>query len=153
MNIPEPVTIEDQIVDERAAPPVVHVAGHELTIFLQSAPLMEAMTADIAGAKTRVWLESYIFADDAAGQQVALALCERARAGLDVRVLYDGLGSIRTSAAFFERMTLAGVKVHAFHTIWQAMREFAFLRVLNRRDHRKLLIVDETIAYFGGMNI
>jgi cardiolipin synthase len=154
MKIIEPASTADRfIVDDRVAPPVVHVALHELTIFVQSARLIDAMIVDIAKAKARVWLESYIFADDAAGQQVAEALSERARAGLDVRVMYDGLGSIRTSGAFFERMTQVGVKVHAFHTVWQALREFALLRVLNRRDHRKLLIIDDTVAYFGGMNI
>lgn len=154
IRILEPESIADRfVVDERIAPPVVQVAGHELTIFVQSAPLIDAMVADISAAKQRVWLESYIFADDAAGQQVAEALSERARAGLDVRVLYDGLGSIGTSGAFFEQMSRSGVKVHAFHTVWQAVREFAFLRVLNRRDHRKLLIVDDDVAYFGGMNI
>ena len=149
----QPSTADRFVNDERAAPQVAYVAGHELTVFVQSTPLFDAMVEDIAAAKNRVWLESYIIADDAAGQKVAAALSERARAGLDVRVLYDGIGSIRTSGAFFERLGQAGVKVHAFHTVWQAMREFAFLRVLNRRDHRKLLIVDDGVAYFGGMNI
>ena len=67
IRILEPESIADRfVVDERTAPPVVHVAGHELTIFVQSAPLMRAMVADIAAAKHRVWLESHIFADDAA---------------------------------------------------------------------------------------
>jgi cardiolipin synthase len=154
VTIPEQTSTADRFInDERVAPPVTHVAGNELTVFVQSTPLIASMVADIAKAGNRVWLESYIFADDTVGQKVALALCERARAGLDVRVLYDAIGSIRTAGAFFDRMNNAGVKVHAFHTLWQAMREFAFLRVLNRRDHRKLLIVDESVAYFGGMNI
>ncbi len=153
MPIPESDSNADRSVDERAAPPVLHVAGNELMFFMQSAPLMEAMARDIAAATRRVWLESYIFSDDDAGRQIAQALCERAGAGLDVRVIYDGLGSLLTPAAFFEHMSKSGVKVHPFHTVWQALREFAFLRVLNRRDHRKLLIIDDTVAYFGGMNI
>lgn len=153
MSIVEPATSP---VTDSASPvalPAVDVAGHRLTVFEQSTTLIDAMVNDIASATQRVWLESYIIAGDAAGQAIAAALCERARAGLDVRVLYDAIGSISTSAAFFEEMSRAGVRVHAFHTLWQAMRELSFLRVLNRRDHRKLLIIDDRIAYFGGMNI
>src|SRR5207245_7869629 len=47
----------------------------------------------------------------------------------------------------------AGVQVHCFHSVWEALYRFSFLRVLNRRNHRKLLIVDDRVAYFGGMNL
>ena len=47
----------------------------------------------------------------------------------------------------------AGVHVHAFHSLGEALWRFSFLRVLNRRDHRKLLVLDDRVAYFGGMNI
>lgn len=45
------------------------------------------------------------------------------------------------------------MKVHAYHGIWEALRRFSFFTIFNRRDHRKLLIVDDRSAYFGGMNI
>lgn len=129
------------------------VGGHELKVFVESTPLVAAMIADIRAATTRVWLESYVFAGDGAGQAVADALKERARAGVDVRVLYDAVGSFSTPSAVFEEMQAAGVQVHAYHTLWEAFWQFAILRILNRRHHRKLLIVDDRVAYFGGMNI
>jgi cardiolipin synthase A/B len=122
-------------------------------VFVQSAPLIAAMIADIRTATTRVWLESYVFAGDGAGQAVAEALKERARAGVSVRVLYDAVGSFSTPSALFEEMQAAGVQVHAFHTLWEAVWQLAILRILNRRNHRKLLIIDDRVAYFGGMNI
>jgi cardiolipin synthase len=131
----------------------VQVAGHELRIFVESMPLIRAMVEDIRAAKERVWLEAYIFLDDAAGREVAEALKDRATAGLDVRVLYDALGSVTTAGAFFRDLEQAGVKVHAFHSLWEAFRRSKVLRILNRRNHRKLLIVDDTAAYFGGMNV
>src|SRR5438445_1298081 len=70
-----------------AAPLRVTVAGHELTIFVESMPMIAAMVRDIQCAQKRVWLESYIFLNDVAGCAVAAAVQERARAGLDVRVL------------------------------------------------------------------
>ncbi len=142
--------------DPKAPPavcPRVTVAGHELTIFVESAPLFRAMLADIRAAQRRVWLESYIILNDRAGQALAQALKERARAGLDVRVHYDTIGSLTTPAAYFRDLEKAGVQVHAFHSLWEGLWRFAPLRVLNRRNHRKLLVVDDAVAYFGGMNV
>ncbi len=131
----------------------VTVAGHELTLFVEIGPLLSAMVHDIAAARTRVWLETYIFFDDAVGRAVADALKERARAGVEVRVLCDAIGSQWTSSLFFRELEHAGVQVHIFHSLWEACWRFSFLRVLNRRDHRKLLVIDDRVAYFGGMNI
>ena len=131
----------------------VEVAGNELTLFDGSPALIEAMLADIRQAKKRVWLESYTIADDAAGQAIAEALLERAAAGIDVRVVYDAIGSYATPQAFFDRLTAGGVHVHAFHAIRANLWRFRVLQILNRRDHRKLLVVDSRVGYFGGMNI
>ncbi len=131
----------------------VHVAGNDLALFVQSWPMIERMIEDINAAGERVWLEVYIFAGDAAGRRVAEALARQARAGRDVRLLYDALGSQGTPPALFAELAAAGVKVHAFHSLLYALRNWSFLEILNRRNHRKLLVVDDRIAYFGGMNI
>lgn len=136
-----------------AGPVSVAVAGHQLTLFVETRPLIEAMVQDIRAARTRVWLETYIFHDDAAGRAVAAALEDRAKAGLDVRVLYDAIGSQATPRHFFRALERGGAHVHEFHSIGEAFYKFSFLRILNRRDHRKLLVIDDTVAYFGGMNV
>src|SRR5258708_4917579 len=102
--------------------PRLTVAGHELTIFVESTPLIAAMLEDIRAARSRVWLESYIICDDAAGRSVAEALKDRARAGLDVRVLYDAIGSMSTPAGFFRDLEQAGAQVHVFHSFGEAFR-------------------------------
>src|SRR5262249_58013979 len=84
--------------------PSLHVAGHDLTLFVETPPLVGAMLRDIHAARQRVWLESYIFLDDAAGQAVADALAERSRAGLDVRVHYDAIGCMSVSSVFFQHL-------------------------------------------------
>lgn len=138
-------------------PPTLIVAGQELTLFEEASPLIDAMMQDISTAQTRVWLESYIIADDAAGRAVANALCERAAAGVAVKVIYDAVGSLSTPSAFFVRLRQAGVRVSAYHkftaALWRLSLLRRMLRRLNRRDHRKLLLIDDHIAYFGGMNI
>ncbi len=131
----------------------VQVAGHEFRLYTESPPLIAAMIADIAAARQRVWMETYIFLDDPAGQAVADALCERATAGLDVRLMIDGFGSFSTPAALIKKMQDAGVQVHVFHSLSQALRGPRILQALNQRNHRKLLIVDNQVAYFGGMNV
>ena len=138
---------------ERVVLPQVEVAGNELTLFEGSMALIDAMVADIRQAKRRVWLESYTIADDAAGRAVAEALIERAAAGVDVRVMYDAIGSHSTPQSYFDRLSDGGVEVHAFHSIRDNLWRFPFLRILNRRNHRKLLAIDDRVAYFGGMNI
>jgi cardiolipin synthase len=144
----------DDAAPSNITPPLrVTVAGHELTIFVESMPMIAAMVRDIQLAQKRVWVESYIFLNDIAGCAVAQALQERARLGVDVRVLYDAVGSQTTPSAFFRKMEAAGVQVHCFHSIWEALYRFSLFRVLNRRDHRKLLIIDDRVAYFGGMNL
>lgn len=157
-------TINTDVEPLRAAqaPPSAHrpgeigalrVAGHDLTIFEQSPPLIAAMVDDIDRAVKRIWLESYIVADDDAGRTVAEALGRRAAAGVDCRVMYDAVGSASTPSSFFRRLRDSGVQVQAYHSIWQSLLRFRSLRMLNRRDHRKLLVIDDEVAYFGGMNI
>lgn len=137
-------------VDE---PPPVMVAGHEVTLFAESPPLIEAMLADIRAAQSRVWMETYIFADDPAGRAIAEALSVAAQAGRDVRLMVDGFGSFSTPQGLFDRMEQAGVQVHLFHTLTHVLRGPRWLQRFNQRNHRKLLIVDDAIAYFGGMNV
>ncbi len=131
----------------------VVVADHRLDVFTEAPAVFEAMLGDIDQAKGRIWLETYIFADDSSGTAIAEALMRRARQGLDVRVLYDAVGSTATPLAFFASMRAAGVRVHGYHNLWESLRRVRFFTIFNRRDHRKLLVVDETCAYFGGMNI
>jgi cardiolipin synthase len=70
-----------------------------------------------------------------------------------VRLIYDAFGCLRTPSAFFDKMAEAGVQVRAFHPIGEALLHPNFFTFFNRRDHRKLLVIDDHIGYFGGMNI
>jgi cardiolipin synthase len=153
LDLEQPAALESS--PHRAHPAVRHVraAGHDLDIYTESPPLIAAMLRDIQAAQRRVWLESYIYVADDAGKAIGEALKERVRAGADVRLVYDAVGSARTSGAFFDDLRRAGVQVHAYHSFAEALTQLAPLHVLNRRDHRKLLVVDDHAAYFGGMNI
>jgi cardiolipin synthase len=159
MTLPDtPTAVTHDALAAQAPPSVsepvrVRVAGHDLTVFVETWPTIKAMVEDIRAAKTRVWLESYIILNDAAGKAVAEVLKDAARNGVEVRLLYDAIGSQMTPSSFFAQLSRAGVQVHCFHSLGEALWKFSLLRILNRRDHRKLLVIDDRVAYFGGMNI
>ncbi|WP_310386197.1 phospholipase D-like domain-containing protein, partial [Roseateles sp.] len=92
--------------------------------------------------------------DDEVGQRFAQALMAKQRGGVQVHLIHDGVGTIATPAAFFERLRGAGIKVLTFNPINPAQALDAGGEwKLNQRDHRKLLIVDGRIAFLGGINI
>lgn len=106
----------------------------------------------IASAQDEILLEIYWFESDRTGWRFANALIERARAGCDVFVLYDAIGSLGTDRAMFAAIEAAGGKVLEFHPVAPWRKRFRLDRV-TLRDHRKLLVVDATVGFTGGMNI
>jgi len=127
----------------------LHPSAAQFPLFVEGDDLYEAMLASIAGARREVWLESYIFADDAIGRRVAAALAERARAGVEVRLHIDAAGSLFwVSRRLARDLVRAGVRVRWFHR-WSWREPLRY----NRRNHRKLLVVDGVEAYVGGFNI
>jgi cardiolipin synthase len=131
----------------------VDVAGNHLRLFVELPPMIESLIADIRTATKRVWIESYIVADDAAGRAVAEALRERVAAGVESRLVYDSVGSLRTPSKYFADLEAAGVLVHPYHHLSALWGRFDFFRRFNRRSHRKLVVIDDEISYFGGMNL
>jgi len=124
--------------------------GHDPTaLFTEGDALFQSMLEAIARARRRAWLESYIFAGDEVGWRFARALAERAAAGVDVRLHIDALGSRGSMSKDMLRfLRERGALVKVFRP-WNWRRPLAY----NRRDHRKLLVVDEAVAYLGGFNI
>lgn len=107
------------------------------------------MEAAIAGAKRQIHLEFYIWRDDATGRRWIDLLCERARAGVEVRLLYDEFGCLGTPLALFDRLRAAGGQVLAFGPMRLRYRPMT----INFRNHRKILIVDGDLGFTGGVNV
>ncbi len=111
-----------------------------------------AMLAAIAAAKREVLLEMYWVSPDAVGLRFLDALVERARAGVRVRVIYDAIGSMSITPGFWATLVRAGGEVVPFHAIFP-LRNTLTLDVLERRDHRKLLVIDGLLGFTGGINL
>src|SRR6185437_12827774 len=86
------------------------------------------------------------------GREFGEALAARRKAGVTVRVIYDGVGSLDTPKEFFEGLKSAGVEVAVFNPV-SAAGVLAKGIELDHRDHRKLVVVDGRVAFLGGINI
>ena len=94
-------------------------------------------------------MEYYIIRDDRIGRTIAEILIRKARAGLEVRVIYDAVGSWRLSRKTLRRMHDAGVETAAFEPV----RFPWFTTRVTHRNHRKIVVTDGKVAYLGGINI
>lgn len=112
----------------------------------------EAMEAAMAGAQRSILLEYYIWRDDVVGRRWIELLCDRARAGVRVRLLYDDFGCLGTPAALFERLRQAGGEVLPYGRVRLRVRLRWNTRI-NFRNHRKIMVVDGTIGFTGGLNV
>lgn len=126
------------------------IAGNRVTILHDGPQTMAAMLDAVRGAQNHINLETYIFDRDAVGMEFADALMERQRAGVQVQLIYDFIGTISTPSAFFEGMRSAGIQLFEFNPV-NPFTRFAPWEP-NQRDHRKLLVVDGKMAFTGGVN-
>lgn len=122
---------------------------NEVDIYTSGYELFPALLEAIGHARRHIHLDSFIFADDPLGRLVADALIDKAREGVEVRVIYDDVGNWKAPSSFFERMRDNGIDVHAFMPV----KFPAFTSKANYRNHRKLIVVDGREGFIGGMNI
>jgi cardiolipin synthase len=111
-----------------------------------------AMLEAIAAARREVLLEMYWIGDDAVGLRFREALAKAARAGARVCVVYDSLGSLGITPAWWRPLFEAGGRAVEFHSISPLDPRFQLSRV-ETRDHRKLLVVDGEMGFTGGINL
>ena len=103
----------------------------------------------ISAAKDHIHLQFYIIEDDEFGCRLRDALVEKAKQGVEVRVIYDSVGCWKVSNRFFESMRRAGVHVEAFLKVYFPLLS----NRVNYRNHRKVVVVDGKVGLVGGCNI
>jgi cardiolipin synthase A/B len=124
----------------------VPIEGNKIELLQNGDAFFPPMLEAIRGAKQTINFGAYIFKSDATGRQFRDAFIEKAKGGVEVRVLLDGIGSgWSLDNSDVRMMTDAGVKFSYYHPLgsWRVDRT-------NRRSHRRVLVVDGKVAFTGG---
>ena len=99
--------------------------------------------------KKRIHLQYYIFEEGVLADRLLQLFQDKIAQGVEIRMIYDGVGSFSLSKAYLKKLLAIGVEVYPFLPF-----EFGrFLRSINYRNHRKIIVVDGEIAFTGGINI
>ncbi|MEZ6064687.1 MAG: cardiolipin synthase [Planctomycetaceae bacterium] len=123
--------------------------GNSIELLIDTNIAFRRIEEAILAAQKSIHLEYYLWKPDKAGRRIRDLLIERARQGIEVRFLYDGIGSILLRRSFLRSMSDAGIHVASFLP-GQSLRE---RWSLNLRCHRKIVVVDGRLGFTGGMNI
>lgn len=125
--------------------------GNAARLLVDGPDTFEAMKRAIAEARSRVLLESYIVEDQGVAAEIGALLARKATEGVSVALIYDSVGSLTTPSEYFRSLEEAGVATCAFNPL-NPLRRPGYWGI-NHRDHRKLLVVDNEVAFTGGINI
>jgi cardiolipin synthase len=126
-------------------------AGNVVELLYDGPATYKSMFDAIARARDHINLEFYIVEGDEEGQRFSDLLIRKRTEGVAVTFIYDSVGSIKTPPEFFKRLRDAGVKVLEYNPANPLQAKTGWS--LNKRDHRKILVVDGTVAFLGGINI
>jgi cardiolipin synthase len=128
--------------------------GNKVTLLQDGAQTFSAFFKAIGAARDHINMEFFIFEDiEHEGRHMFDLLIQKQKAGVQVNVIYDAIGSDQTPGEDLRRLRDAGVKVAEFNPIIPFKDKRPKLYNPNRRDHRKILIVDGAIGFTGGINI
>lgn len=126
----------------------IYTDDNKVTIFTDAREKYKALYEDIKNARETVNMLYFIIRDDNVSRAFLTLLSQKAREGVEVRFMYDDFGSILTSKQIFKELIASGGQVRRFFPV----KLGSYLKV-NHRNHRKIAVIDGSIAYTGGMNI
>ncbi|HXI12772.1 MAG TPA: cardiolipin synthase [Thermoanaerobaculia bacterium] len=122
--------------------------GNQVDLLRNGVEIFPSMLGAIRSARRTINMESYIYWDGNVAREFAEALAERARAGVEVKLILDGVGSAQMSGSLIDFLRRNGIDIEWYHPI----RWYTLMRA-NHRTHRKLLIIDGIVGFTGGAGI
>lgn len=122
---------------------------NEMTIFTDGHEKFDALIKDIENATDYIHIEYYIFRNDKLGKRILAALEKKLEEGLEVKMLYDDMGSRGLTLKDFDEFRRKGGQVESFFPSKLPLINFR----LNNRNHRKIVVIDGYIGYVGGFNV
>jgi len=124
-------------------------AGNDIEVFTSGREKYDSLIRDIEAARDYIHVQYFIIENDDVGARLIESLMRKAREGVQVRVLYDYVGSFYMRPRVLRQMRAAGIEVHPFLEVTLANVAFR----VNWRNHRKVVVIDGKVGYVGGMNI
>lgn len=121
----------------------------DIDFYFTGRSALEAMYEAIKGAKHHIHLQTYIFENDITGEHFTRLLIKKAAEGVEVRLMFDGVGSFNVKRKFINYLRANNIEVLVFSPV----RFFMPMSKVNYRNHRKLLVVDGEVGFIGGINI
>lgn len=144
---PNSDVLQRHLAFEEAITDTPMTVGNKVTLLRDGDASFQAIFHAIEGAKNHINLEYYTFEDvQEDGRHLVDILVAEQKAGVQVNLIYDAIGSSGTPTDVFDRLRAAGVKLLDFHPV-------SDVGELNDRDHRKILLVDGTLGIVGGVNL
>ncbi|MEO6033360.1 MAG: cardiolipin synthase [Burkholderiaceae bacterium] len=143
--------LERHLALEQAISASPLLAGNKVQLLQDGPSTYQAMFKAIEAARDHINMETYILEDDEVGQRFAEALIKKQRAGVQVSLIRDSVGTLGTPVEFFKRLGDAGIQLLEFNPVNPLTAKAGW--DVNQRDHRKLLIVDGKTVFLGGINI
>jgi len=121
--------------------------------FRTTSEAMQGMYEAILGAQESIYWEIYSLIDDNTGMPFINILCDRAKAGLEVKVIVDAVGSYELTRLSVARLKAAGVDIMYYNSLLPTLSLRGWFRSVWRRNHRKVLVIDKKIVFIGGVNV
>lgn len=123
--------------------------GNNVTFYSDAAHMFDALYEEILKAEKSVHIQFFIFMDDGIGCKFAELLQQKAKEGLEVRLMYDDVGSWKANSRFFKNLEKEGVVVAPFLKVHIPV----LTSRVNYRNHRKVVVIDGKTGFMGGMNV
>jgi cardiolipin synthase len=125
--------------------------GNRVSVLIDGPQTYSAIEAALRAARHVIHIETFIYGPGDVGQRFADLLAQKRKEGLEVRLLYDSLGSRETPRDFFDKLRAQNVEVREFRPLNPIKTPEVWK--LQNRDHRKIIVVDGHIGFTGGINI
>ena len=145
----EPSLLDRHLATMQKLTPTPLVAGNSARLLVDGPASYRAIFTAISAAREHVNIETYILDGDEVGEKLLALLVAKESQGVQVNLLYDGVGSLGTPDEFIERLRAGGITVCAFNPL---MPSCGRVGDPNQRDHRKQVVVDGRVAISGGIN-
>lgn len=124
-------------------------SNNEVSLFINGENKFPELLKSLEKATSHIHIEYYIYENDTTGNQVAEILIRKAKEGVQVRFMYDDFGSHSLGKSFIHKLNDAGVQTTPFYKI----KWYALANRINYRNHRKIVVIDGTTSFVGGINM